>query len=594
MNTFYEENSQKAKNHTNLNFEDEHHHIKVERKVSRSNCDLQHITLHKKNPQKNLYEEDESRKDKFLSAYKLKGVSKPSKFKNKEKDKESIDPYNFTIDNDENNEISRTIGKNPQNFSQNLETKMHFFKELLKRFKKKVFEIYNKLNNMLNCDDMSPNEILKNKNNIMRLINFNEIVIFERKINEFIERQVVNCMKFVKKIESIFSENDINFELLNKFYNDLDKDNNNIENCDKKSGNDRYNLSLAESTDKFLNSTNGNGKCMTERDKIDKKLFYQRLVLPSLKHKTTIDNTETFRNSHTKQSSLSKGQAHKQFNLFQPKERNGIFKKLRTNTEEPIAQLKDSENIDNIIIHEENNENDDVKISYRNKSPEENDEQNNKNLDQMKSTMNSFHKEKIKSIFPGQNININKEDLRKRRKSVATLTMPNYKDINNVNDYILNYHSNPKKEKKDKEGKEVDKENEIAIKNTEENHDSSKHKKKKLKLKLTKDIINAVKVKFKEKDNNLAFEAYRNQIRKKDNKEENSRGFNSSEISDNNSLEEKEIKNKKNEKNKNLSKSSISNMENKDPLDDIKYLHNIRVDEKELYRENSMMEDEKD
>ena len=591
MNTFYEENSQKAKNHTNLNFEDEHHHIKVERKVSRSNCDLQHITLHKKNPQKNLYEEDESRKDKFLSAYKLKGVSKPSKFKNKDKDKESIDPYNFTIDNDENNEISRTIGKKPQNFSNNLETKIHFLKELLKRFKKIIIEIYNKLNNMLNCDDMSPNEILKNKNNIMKLINFNEIVIFERKITEFMERQVVNCMKLVKKIESIFSENDINFELLNKFYNDLDKDNNNIENGDKKLNNDRYNLSLAESTDKLLNSTNGNGKCMTERNNFDKKLFYQRLVLPSLKHKTTIDNTETFRNSHMKQSSLSKSQAHKQFDLFQPKERNCIFKKLRTNTEESIAQLKDSENFDNIIIHEENNENDDVKISYKNNSPEENDEQNNNNIDEMKSTMNSFNKDKIKSIFAGQNVNLNKEDLRRRRKSVAASTMPNYKDINNVNDYILNYHSNPKKEKKDKEGKERDKGNEMSIKNSEENHDSSKHKKKKFKLKLTKEIINAVKVKLKENHNNHTSETYRNQIKKKDNKEENSRGFNSSENIDSNSREEKEDRNKKSEKNKDLNKSNISNIENKDPLDDIKYLHNIRIDEKELYRENSMMEE---
>ena len=590
MNTFYEENKKKEKNH-----KDEHHHVRVERKVSRSNCDLQHITLQKKNSQRYQNEEDEAKKDKFFSSYKLKSVLKTSKFKNKDKDMESIDSYNCTIDNnDESNELYKTIGKKIQNFSNNFESKAHFLKDLLKRFKKKVLEIYDKLNNMSNCEDMSPNEILKNKSNIMRLISFNEIAIFERKITEFMERQVVNYMKLVKKIESIFSENDINFELLNKFYNYLDKDNHYKENSDKKSSNDRYNFSIAESPDKLLNSTNGNGQCLTERDNSDKKLFYQRLVLPSLKHKTTIDNTETFRNSHLKQSSLSKSQAHKQFDLFQPKQRDSIFRKLKSKTEEPVAQMKNSENIENIIIHEEKNENDDVKISYRNKSPEDNDDQSDKNMDQMKSTMNSFNKEKIKSIFAGQNININKEDLRRRRKSVAALTMPNYKDINNVNDYILNYKSNPKKEKKDKEGNNQDKENEMAIKNNEENHDSNKHKKKKFKLKLTKDIINEVKVKFKE--NSRAIEEHRNHNKKKENKEENSSDFNSSENSDINSLEEKEKENKKKKKGnyKNLNKSTISNMDNKDPLDDIKYLHNIRVDEKELYRESSMIEDEKD
>jgi len=592
MNTYYEENKKKLKNHSNINIEDEHHHNRVERKVSRSNCDLQHITLHKKNTIEQN-EEDGARKDKFSSSYKLKNILKTSKFKNKDKDMESIDSYNCTIDNDESNEVYRTIGKKTPNFSDNFESKAQFLKDLLKRFKKKVIEIYNKLNNISNCEDMSPNEILKNKNNIMRLISFNEIVIYERKLTEFMERQIVNYMKIVKRIESIFSENDINFELLNKFYNDLDKDNNNnIENTERKSTNDRYNYTI-ESPEKLLNSTNGTGQCMTERterEQSEKKLFYQRMVLPSLKHKTTIENTESFRNSHLKQNSLSKSQAHKQFDLFQPKQRNSIFRKLRSKTEGPVAQMKESENIDNIIIHEEKNENDDAKISYRNRLPEEDDEQDNKNTDQMKSTMNSFNKEKIKSIFAGQNININKEDIRRRRKSVAALTMPNYKDINNVNDYILNYNSNPRKEKKDKEGKEKEKvkENEMAIKNSEEKLDSIKHKKKKLKLKLTKDIINEVKVKFKEKENT------RNQNKQKDNKEENSRDFNSSKSSDNNSRDEKENR-KKSEKYKNLNKSAISNIENKDPLDDIKYLHNLMVgNEKELYRENSVMEDEKD
>ena len=133
----------------------------------------------------------------------------------------------------------------------------------------------------------------------------------------------------------------------------------------------------------------------------------------------------------------------------------------------------------------------------------------------------------------------------------------------------------------------MDKENEMAIKNSEENHDSNKNKKKKFKLKLTKDLINEVKIKFKEIEKNRASEELRNQI-KKDKKEENSRDFNSSENSHSNSREEKESRKKKG---KNLNKSTISNIENKDPLDDIKYLHNIRVNEKELYRENSMMEE---
>jgi hypothetical protein len=91
MNTFYEENRKKSKNHANLNFEEEQHHDKIERKVSRSNCDLQHITLKKKNTQMDQNGENGTTGDKFSSSFKLKGPLKASKFKNKDKEMETID-----------------------------------------------------------------------------------------------------------------------------------------------------------------------------------------------------------------------------------------------------------------------------------------------------------------------------------------------------------------------------------------------------------------------------------------------------------------------------------------------------------------------
>ena len=53
---------------------------------------------------------------------------------------------------------------------------------------------------MSNSNDISSNEIMKNKNNIMKIINFNEIVNYERKIIGLIEKQVLNYMKIVHRI----------------------------------------------------------------------------------------------------------------------------------------------------------------------------------------------------------------------------------------------------------------------------------------------------------------------------------------------------------------------------------------------------------
>ena len=74
------------------------------------------------------------------------------------------------------------------------------FFELIKRFKAKTVEIHYKLNLMSNSNDISSNEIMKNKNNIMKIINFNEIVNYERKIIGLIEKQVLNYMKIVHRI----------------------------------------------------------------------------------------------------------------------------------------------------------------------------------------------------------------------------------------------------------------------------------------------------------------------------------------------------------------------------------------------------------
>ena len=372
-----------------------HHHEKSKTSLSKSNSDLQHIILQNKLNAQTTIEQNEDDKIKIDPSIiiKTRGILKPSRYRNKDKD--SLKLYSNKTDINENNdkyspEIFRTIGKKAPNFSNTFEIKSNFLMELIKRFKTKVVEIHCKLNLISNNNDKSSNGIMKNKNNIMKLINFNEVVIFERKIIEFIERQVLNYMKIVNKIKSLISDDEINLELLNKFYIDLGKESTTIEN-------DRKNISTIESKDNLINSPikymNTNDNFGTDREKSEKKLFHHRLFLPSLKNlKTSLEKYESFRNSNVKQGTSSVNQTHRQFDLFKPRKGDNVLKKIRAITETPALKLKliENNNENNLVINEEKKEDASIKKDGDN----EGQNNNNNDNDNTKNNKNDINKEK--------------------------------------------------------------------------------------------------------------------------------------------------------------------------------------------------------
>ena len=552
-----------------------HHHEKSKTSFSKINCELKQITSQKKlNPPTSIEQtEDDKIKIDPSIIIKTRGILKPSRYRNKDKD--TLDLYSNKTDINENNdkyspEIFRTIGKKAPNFSNYFEIKSNFLIELIKRFKTKVVEIHCKLNLISNNNDKSSNGIMKNKNNIMKLINFNEVVIFERKIIEFIERQVLNYMKIVNKMESVISDDELNLELLNKFYNDIIKESTTIEN-------DRKNISTIESKDNLVNSSI-NDHFGTDREKSEKKLFHQRLFLPSLKKiKTSLEKYESFRNSNVKHGTSSVNQTRKQFDLFKPKKGDNVLKKIRTITETPALKLKltENNNENNLVINEEKQEDASIKKIGDNEGQNNNNDNDNDNT---KNSNNDINKEKTSNEVEEQKKEIQRP-ARPRRLSVAQLTMPNYKDIHNANEYLLNYNSNHNNKEKDKD---KDKNSNDNNDKNKDKLDISKPKKKNLKLRLTKDILDDVKIKFKELNN-----------RSKKNKEIEDHDSNN--LNNSMSSNEEKVNSLKNKKEmNNLNTSIISNAGTKDPLDDIRYLHKIRNGhEKSLYREHSIIVEEK-
>ena len=645
-------------------------------KVSKSNCDLVHITLQKKLYQGDDISNDDQIKKQTLFSFKTKGILKHSKFK-----KESPDLFKSNTDREINIKFKSEIFKNKKNtnFSHNFEVKTNFYNELFQKFKIKIKEIDEQLNIMSKSLDINSSGSLKNKS--MKFISFNEVIIFERKVVEFMEKQIVHFMRIVNNLELIYSNDDLNLQLLNDFYfekiiererekegegeKEMNINSNRYElndNSNSKNRNfntiEKYNnISITESKDNLNTGTIKSEHCNTER-KLDKKLILQRLFLPNIKIKNRNNNinsinnlnSETFRNSKTTKNSISISQGHKQFDLFKPR-RNAGMKNLKAL--DPLCYIKMAHNMYDKSIQinteqnneKEKNENNNIKlIESKDNSINNNDNNDSINNDKssntdesksdidknnerkMKNTMKDFNKEKIKNIFNINNINSEKENYKKRRLSVAELTIPNYSDIQNVNDYILNYKSRNKKKNENKE-KNDDKNN---------HHNNTSRKKRKFKLKISKDIIEEIKLKInnrekgkekdkekekekekeieiekeKEKDKEKEIEKVKDKEKENNNKNkinnkiedtkevEDEKDFNSEE---NSSVEEKSIILNKKEKNKNKKnedkKSSESSMSNKDPLDDIKILQHLRDDyDKEFKRrfDSFVLEDEKD
>ena len=154
-------------------------------------------------------------------------------------------------------------------------------------------------------------------------------------------------MKLINNIESIISEDNINFNALNAFYSSIEKENTIIINNKSNEcsvNNDKDNISshksikdvsignLYSSNNKYEKyndlisngnnqNTNDQNILNTERNnRIDNK--YNKLFLPSLKaisHNHNQLNRSTFRNSQLKLNSLSKDKVDKQKVLIEHK-----------------------------------------------------------------------------------------------------------------------------------------------------------------------------------------------------------------------------------------------------------------------------------
>ena len=535
MTTNFEEKEKKRKSIFQIVSKKEDNIInKVNNKVSRSNQNLISI---KSNNNKNL----SSEKVPFLKNKEEKLSIKIPKLDIFEKEKE-IFKINSTS-NEENNGIekfkSKIIGKKFSTFTKYLEEKNNILIELVNKFISKIIEIHNKLN-----------LLTKNKNdldqikNSFKLLNLNKIFIYEEKINEFIKKRILFYKKIINNIDSFYLvSNNINFEFLNDFYKDLEKEENpevkigdkanlikkidveytpKLKKIDKFFDNEKIKNSLLSSYNEANIKTIDSNFCFekenlnTERNnKVSSK--FRKLLLPSLKNIISSENQlnpNSFRNSQKNKNSISTDKSKKKYDLFNKKE---------CNIKELFEQKIENNNNNNNLKEEEN-----IKKN--------NLENTNKN-----SKLNN--------------------DL--RRKSIIALTVPDYQNINNVNDYIINYN-------------QIKEENEIVdigeiIRNREQLNKNKIINKNNIKLKLK---TNTVEKEIE--NNNINNNKKSKEINIEDNNiNKESEEFNSENSQDSNEnsqdMEEKKLKNK-----------NESSIDSKDPLDDIKYLKKFREKNKNI------------
>ena len=432
----------------------------------------------------------------------------------------------------------------------------------------------------------------------VKFINFNEVFIFERKIIEFVEKRIFFYNKIINTINSIFSkDNNINLDILNIFYKEIDNgisdinivQKNKIKEKDYSPSDlkeeqviDSYNhknniATLNKINDKnilnYINNLNTKLKILnTDRNEPNNNNSYKKIILPSLK---TSDNqlySNSFRNPVKFQNSISTHKSNKRYDIF------------NTQNNKEISPIKKDH--DGIKIYlKETNSNISKSIDNRNKD---------------KDNTNNNLSSKDKEVKIEHNSELNNDNLR-RRKSVVALTVPDYHNINNVNDYILNYKfkEEPKEGKEEKEKIESNKEKEKE-KEKKMNKEINKADKKKLKLKVQSSFKSNKEEKDKENNENITNKKFTKDIKEKEskankknnikimnkkddnstNKDNSDDGGNSSANSfgrgSNKSNESEENKEKENGNIKIVSSKTVSSCESKDPLDDIKYLKRMR------------------
>ena len=490
--------------------------------------------------------------------------------------------------------IFRNVGKKVNNFTQSFEDKNNLLIKLFNKFVYKVSEAHQNFGVFNNNKNMDANTKLKRMS--IKFINFNEIFIFERKIIEYIEKRIFFYNKIINIIKSIFSkDNNINFDVLNSFYKEIDngisdinivkknkiKDNDYSPSDLKEeqvidSYNHKNNISILNKiNDKnilsYINNLNTKLKILnTDRNEPNNNNSYKKIILPSLKTNDNQLYSNSFRNSVKCQNSKTTHKPNKRFDIF------------NTQNNKEISPIKKDNNGIKINLKAMNS-NISKSVDIRNKD-KDNDKDNNLSS-------------KDKEITIENHSGLNNDNLR-RRKSVVALTVPDYNDINNVNEYILNYkfkeeHIEEKEEIERNKEKEKEKEKKM-------NKEINKADKKKLKLKVQSSFKSnntekdkesneniekkEIKKDFKEKESKLNKKNNIKIINKKDDnsidKDNSDDGGNSSANSfgrgSNKSNESEENKDKENGNIKIVSSKTVSSCESKDPLDDIKYLKRMR------------------
>lgn len=611
---------------------------KLNTNISKSNQNLVKVNYEKKYSL-SLFSEKES-KIKKRKLGKTLSIKIQKILDNSNKNNDIFETININSNNSDKDfkesfktKIFRTIGKKVNNFSQSFEDKNKLLIELFKKFVSKMMEIHHKfgLFSNKNSNSMDFNSKIKNLN--IKFINFNEVYIFERKIIEFIEKRIDFYNKIINSTDSLFFDNNnINLEILNKFYNELERDNiNNINIKNKRN-------SLENKSEKYINSTpiiedhfiesydNKNnllnklnnadfGNILnikktilnTERNYHDKN-NYKKLILPSLKNIVTSDNqlySSSFRNSQKNQNSISSNKTNKIYEIFNKQKNRVVSPIKRENKNRILMSLQ--------AMKSNDDKNKMVKIKLKDKDI------NNDDIIEKETNVKDII-EKEEEI----NENFNNNEVKKRRKSVVALTVPNYQNINNVNDYILNYdqfkednenkedkkYKDNKEYKEDKDFKEDREYKKVKEKNEDKklkqdkvdkidkedkgNKDNqlldsiskfSKDHKQKIKLELSYDSDNEKKDSENKNIKTNQIEEIKRQDsndKNKINNNDDTENFSSEKSFEESSIKKEDDSKDENKKKHKVSTKTISSIGSKDPLDDIKYLKRMREKERIL------------
>ena len=577
-------------------------------KVSKSNLDLVHIDVNRKYSLNGKQEQEQEQEQRPI--IKRRNVKTLSIHISKSPEK-----YQTMMNNPDEilkTKIFRVVGKKINNFSQTFEEKNNTIIDLFQKFRSKISEIRDQFNCYSNNVELNTNKL----KNPIKFINFNEVIIFERKVIEYLEKRILFYMKVINNIESIFIDDNINFKSLNDFYSSIEKENAILKNNDFSVINDKENISSHKSIKDQsngninINSNRHNEKyndlqtdqniLNTERNnRVDNK--YNKLFLPSLKrlshNNNQLLNRSTFRNSQLKLNSMSKDKQNKH-------DKHDIFNVQKPAFLESLKKNKDEQHILNL-------------------------KESKKSVDKYKIMVDHYNKENIhahahnKAIkkISKKNVKIVEHDKDKdkketrRRKSVAILTVPNYHNLNNVNDYIMNYNSHVPTDKHKNDG---DKHRKEDIRHRTRKNQSSKNAvikkeskksnilyniksvKKKSNLKVNKKDSKKSQISSISKSINKSIksittnsEKTKKEIVNEDNDDDDNFSSENSDSDNGNDKEEEDKKSTINDKRVEEEINEIS-IDNKDPLDDIKYLQNLRNKiKKENYHEIEFLLSEK-